>query len=122
MNSHIVGKNEGFCYPATTDWLICHCLQMSHQDIGLLIEVLKTVVALFDKQGKHVQSAAPAVLQQCWSLVTTILPLYESAKIHSRDDDDDDGYVRLAFRISDVDNAEENSRMLVASPNCLLVP
>ena len=80
---------------------------MSNSDISLLIEVLKTLVALFETQGKHVQSAAPAILQQCWSLVTTVLPLYESAKVHSLNDgdDDDDRYVRLALTIFGLDNA-----------------
>ncbi len=86
------------CLLLPSDRLAGSCLQMSNEGISLLIEVLKTLTALFDKQGKHVQPATAVVLQRCWALFISILPLYENTKIHSssnNDNDSEDGYVRL---------------------------
>jgi hypothetical protein len=71
-------------------------------EIGLeegatLMEVLKTLLAVFTKLSKHAQQAAPAVLGQCCALLSRCLPLYHRTKVLAGSDDDDDGQVSLPY-------------------------
>jgi len=64
-------------------------------EIGLeegatLKEVLKTLVAFFTKLSKHVQEAAPAVLEQCCTLLSRCQPQYHRTKVLAGSEDDDD--------------------------------
>ena len=66
---------------------------MSNAEMGILIEVLKSLVAIFEKQGKHVLLATSAVLERCWQLFDACLPVYEASSILGAGENDEDTYV-----------------------------
>lgn len=62
------------------------------QDVGgwgLKLEVLRLMVALTINWRKLVQPHMPALLQQCWAMFNTCLPLYQQAVILAEEDSDE---------------------------------